>query len=197
MKQLLIFSLFIGLVISCNQPQESKIDSNLIDSINKADSIKLAFENRPWRTDTFVDDFGDKTGNIYIYTKVLGTFSNSATSNSAVFVKIIITKNIAGLFLHQYSPDNPAEKFIGQGKISMKNQAGTLKGISSIGEWNKQGGLLIENTAGFWNYYSDLVNFIKASEGEIKFVVVDSYSSKFNFSINANGFVEEYKKLRQ
>ena len=64
------------------------------DSINKVqrDSIRLANINNlgDWKIGDYVDDFGDPTGEHYVYQNIIGSFSNSATSNSSlkVFVKV-------------------------------------------------------------------------------------------------------------
>jgi len=67
------------------------------DSIDKAirDSIRLANINDigEWGIGDYVDDFGDKTGEHYIYQVVYGTFSNSATAGSTLKVTLTFVRS--------------------------------------------------------------------------------------------------------
>jgi len=194
------------LLLGCNSSSpksrfsQRSVEDSLIklrrDSIAKVKAEELAYLNRPWKTGNFVDNFGDPTGENFIYTEVDGRFSNSATSNSYLFVEIIIKKNAAGILLHQYQKSNPAEKFIGSSEIQMKNEAGQIISIRSYKEWNQKGGILIENWPEISRYsFSQFRDFIKKSVGKIKVVVIDEYSSVFNFTIDATGFTNEFTKL--
>lgn len=156
------------------------------DSIRKAEAEKQAYLNRPWQIGEFVDNFGDKSGRKYIQTRSSGTFSNSATTNSFLSVEFFITTKNAGLFLHEYSSERSAVKFIGDGTIIMKNEAGDKISINTSDDWNQQGGILISNT-----YYNQLVSFLKKSSGTVRVYVADEYSSSYNFSISLLGFNEE------
>lgn len=53
-------------------------------------------------TNHFVDDFGDPTQDLYLAHAFEGTFSNSATTNSLLKVKIIISKDEFGIELNEY-----------------------------------------------------------------------------------------------
>lgn len=55
-----------------------------------------------WDTDHRIDEFGSPTDKPYIYTTTEGTFSNSATINSKLFVKVIANKNNVELLLLEY-----------------------------------------------------------------------------------------------
>lgn len=66
------------------------------DSIYKAkqDSIARANINELgiWRIGNYIDDFDEPTGEHFVYTLIRGQFSNSATSNSELSVKMIFRK---------------------------------------------------------------------------------------------------------
>lgn len=162
------------------------------DSVKKAEEARIAYEKRPWKSGEFVDNFGDPTGKKYIQTVITGSFSNSATTNEYLFVKLLITKSNAGLFLHEYSADRQAEKFIGDGTIHLKNETGEKIKIGIDGDWNQQGGLLIASTN-----FSKFMSFLKKSSGKIDVIVFDEYSSKFLFKIDLQGFNEEYTLLNK
>ena len=64
-----------------------------------------------WAIGNFVDGFGEKTGEGYVYnkTKISGVFTNSATKDSPLNVKFIYSKEAGlGLELYEYTGDTPA-----------------------------------------------------------------------------------------
>lgn len=67
------------------------------DSIEKhiKDSIRLANINElgDWKIGYYVDDFDNPTGEHYVYMRINGHFSNSATSSSKLSVYLQISKN--------------------------------------------------------------------------------------------------------
>ena len=119
-----------------------------------------------------------------------GTFSNSATSGSQLFVELFVTKTDVGLFLHEYSFDSAAEKFIGNGTVGLKNENGDKVEVRISGDWNNQGGLRISD-----GNYSKFINFLEKSTGLIKVVVLEEYGSKYVFSIDTKGFTDEFSQL--
>lgn len=159
-------------------------------------AAEKAYRNRPWKKSYYVDEFGDETGVNNIRTKVTGTFSNSAVSGEILYVDIYVDKNSAGIFLHERSRSSPAEKFIGDGTIRMKNSNSETLTIYSYSEWSSSGGLLIRNKIWPEKYdYSKLISFLKRSVGEIRVVIRDKYSSRYNFTIDATGFTKEFSLL--
>lgn len=160
----------------------------------KQDSIRQAqiiYENRPWKKNVFVDEFGVKTGSEYILTSVEGDFSNTATHRSDLFVNIIVTNRNVGILLYEYSKDRPAVKFIGSGSIMLRNSINERVTVETVREWGQSGGLLVGGI-----HSSNFKRFIENSEGEIQVVIQDNYSSIYRFSIDATGFEEEYEKLQ-
>jgi hypothetical protein len=115
--------------VRCNKPtgQTSKY---LIDSLKKAirDSIVQAQTAKnsegtvqtPWQIGKFKDEFGDQTNQSFVSTKLEGRFSNAATSNSPLFVHVLLTKNDGAIFLHEYQPGSPAQGFESV-QLQMKN----------------------------------------------------------------------------
>lgn len=165
------------------------------DSTDKVKAEKLAHLNRPWKLGTFNDEFGEPTKDKFIKTDTEGYFSNSATTNEYLYVKVLITNNAAGIFLHEYSRSSPAEKFIGSATIKLKNSEGEKLRIISVSEWNHNGGLLITNKYGSKGY-SKFRNFLRKSAGIIKVVIYDDYSSSYKFDIDATGFTKEFSLLK-
>ena len=65
----------------------------------------IEFENLDWKINYYVDDFGDKTNTGYItnITPIIGTFSNSATTNSDLSVRILVSDSSSvDIILNEY-----------------------------------------------------------------------------------------------
>lgn len=169
------------------------------DSLAKVEAERQAYLNRPWKIGTYNNEFGEPTNEKFIKTRIDGYFSNSATSNEYLYVEVMLDKDAAGIFLHEYKKSNAAEKFIGTARIKMKNSSGKTLQIISASEWNQNGGILIKNftyVKGAESYdYSKFRNFIKQSVGDIKVVIYDEYSSTYRFNIDATGFIKEFSQL--
>ena len=62
-----------------------------------------------WMTGSYVDEFGDKTGKGYVVLKSSRTFSNSATTGSALSVKMFINSGARDPWfrLYEYARNNP------------------------------------------------------------------------------------------
>lgn len=165
------------------------------DSIAEIRRIEREANRTYWYKGTFTDEFGDPTGKKYINTTTEGGFSNSATRNSYLFVEILVTKNSAGIFLHEYEKNSSPESFYTGATVMLKNSSGETLRISSNSKWNQTGGLAIrrnEYSPGFLNFKNFLLN---SPGNEIKVVIQDEYSSRYNFTINTKGFKEEFEKL--
>ncbi len=214
----------IPFILSCTtQDKNSKLSSEdslkiaLTDSLNelKPDSItesnpdEAAYLYRPrtksnaeegdlsgpWRAGTFVDD---PTNERFVETTADGTFSNSSTTNSYLFVEVFCKKNAAGIFLHELNKTQPPRKFVRTVQIRMKNSANKELTIKTARAWNQDGGILIENYLGRDVKQIDFSNFrdfIKESNGEIKVVISDDNSGVYNFTIDPSGFGEEFNKI--
>jgi len=224
----IITVLIITFILSCNtQHRNSKLSSQdslkigLIDSLEKLKPDSIANSNReetanlniprpksnpeetanpgrPWHIGTFVDTSGDPTNERFVQTTVDGTFSNSATTNSYLFVEVFFKKNAAGIYLRENNKTQPPKKFVRSVQIQMKNSANKEITIRTARAWNQSGGILIENHLGRDVKQIDFSNFrdfIKASNGEIKVVIHDDNASVYNFTIDTSGFEEEFTKI--
>lgn len=85
--------------IIVNQDILSSIESKaliIMDSINKVKKDSIRFANIKelgiWKLGEYINDFDEPTGEKYVYTNILGRFSNIATSNSSLRVNILINK---------------------------------------------------------------------------------------------------------
>lgn len=205
----LVFLTLLWTAIACNPQKDqspSKSDSialaerkkKALDYFASIDSIKEAVKPK-WIVSSFVDNFGDPTKEKYLSYETSGTFSNSATANSPLFVKILITKKSCGVFLHEYKESGPAVKPIGTYTFNLKNADGKTHQVFSGSEWNQSGGISISNFIyeNIKDYdFSELRNFMVKSNGQVKFYIKDSYSSSYNFTIDTNGLSDRLKELK-
>jgi len=83
---------------------------------NKVAATKIKEDTKPppipmgnWTTGSYVDEFGDKTGKGYVVLKSSRTFSNSATTGSALSVKMFINSGARDPWfrLYEYVRNNP------------------------------------------------------------------------------------------
>jgi hypothetical protein len=70
------------------QSQRDSIDKIIRDSIRLANIDELG----EWKIGDYVNDFNEPTGEHYVYQRIHGRFSNSATANGDLLVKIVIHK---------------------------------------------------------------------------------------------------------
>lgn len=184
------FIIILAIVLS-NIENKNKITNQITSTNNDVVTPPTVIEKKIyWTLSSFVDDFGDDTKNKFIETTTEGTFSNSATMNSFLGVRILFTKKNIGLFMHEYNYGRSPESFIGDGSIMMKNSDGVVVKGYTGNKWNNGGGIAING-----NSYTRIKNFLMKSKGEIKVNVKDDYSSTYDFTINADGFAEKFKEL--
>lgn len=203
MKLTLKLTILLLLLFNCKEPEKQFSETELrqiaindsiekvkLDSITKARRAAELYNSRPWKTDFFVDDFGDDTDEKYIYTKTTGHFSNSATSKSKLFVEILIKDKSVGLFLKEYRETKPSEKFIGDGEMLLKNNQNIRERVLILSEWNSNGGMAITGKE-----YRKLITYLESCEGTIKVVVKDNYSSMYNFELDMRDFNKELEGI--
>lgn len=201
-----ITSTFIGCDFLDNRKTTGETSSRLSirekqDSINAIRQLELEAlraereaNRKHWNKKTFVDSFGDPTEENYIETRVEGVFSNSATRNSYLFVEFLFTKKNAGLFLYEYDKNSSPASFIGKATIMLKNSSDETLFVFTDKKWGQIGGVKIERNQ-YGKGFGDLRDFILNSSGDIRVVVKDEYSSQYNFTINTQGFKEEFELL--
>jgi hypothetical protein len=186
----ILFPLFI-LLIGCNAPKapEAPIKPKK-QAKHKTEAPKPV--RGPWKVLAYPGTQGDQTPRKYVKIEADGTFSNPGTSNGYLNADIIIDKVNAGILLHLLKKTNPAEKFTGPVKITMKNSAGSELELTSSRGWNKSGGILIERNN---NDYSSFRIFMLQSEGTVNVVIRDETSAEYRFDINATGFGDSFSQI--
>lgn len=141
-----------------------------------------------WKIGNIVDDFGDPTGEKFVYTIVDGTFSNSATTSSPCSVRVLsqyeatpFPKEEWVFEIHEYGFDNPVNTFRSdsEGTIKIKDELNKVHSFPASNnkydnKWNK---LFGTNAKAF----TDLVR----NNNRIK-VAIACDSTRYNFEIPTN-----------
>lgn len=111
----IIYLLIIGITYSCMPATDSSNSSSTVDSLTNAliDSANYAQDSmKIWEVRYYVDEFNEPTNEGYITTKedIYGTFSNSATQNSNLIVRFLISNGVElNIMLFEYAGTNPVK----------------------------------------------------------------------------------------
>lgn len=99
----LILAFGILLLQSCSGSSNYKAEQETeLDSIAVEDPLVEVTPPNSWELQYFVDDFGEKTKEGYIIDVCDGEFSNSATTNSFLSVRIIVTPDDIRFDMYEY-----------------------------------------------------------------------------------------------
>lgn len=156
------------------------------------------FLSATWNIGEVVDDFGDPTGEGFLYSLTNGTFGNSATSNSTSPMRVYIDFNDSSMPTavvvfepHAYDWDNPVEDFYDSSvaTIKFKDDAGNVTSITSSNSkyghnWNRLGG---QDAIKVINL------FLKNKTIKVS-IKIESYS--YNFTIDCSDFASAYSKFK-
>lgn len=141
-----------------------------------------------WELDQFVDEFGDKVGEQYCALPyVNGVFSNTATSGSNMFAKLLITKDRIMFKLLEYD-DNPV---VGNDYFTILIKDSEGEKTVLIG---KQSGeyIAVSDNSGEFYTSNDYLKFKSLLEkgGEMQFVLIGKYKETYKFTLNIEGYVD-------
>jgi hypothetical protein len=146
-----------------------------------------------WEIYNYVDHFGAQTNKRYIQNTEHfdGTFNNSATQNSPLYVDMLINNasNIS-IMLYEYARDHPVKAISDDYYyVMVKDQSGNTSKLNAV---NHSDRLRINETD------SKKLQNILLKGGEIQFYIEGEYHSQYNFTIkNADWYGNAYKKLTQ
>lgn len=177
-----------------------KIEKLETEEINKKEAEskeikRLANLNNTgiWYVGNYVDDFGDSTGKGFISTSLTGKFSNSATQNSDLNIRFLISNaRDFNIKLFEYAGDNPVKAY------------STTKYVVRVRDKDgKKYTLYAEN-------YSDRLHFgpsnsgtlhqIFKKGGKVNFAISerDNKITEYDFTItNSDYYDNAYRKLTQ
>ena len=177
--------------------EELELQEQKRKAIEEKEKIRLENLNNTgiWSVQYYVDDFGEPTKEGYIKNTNLisGTFSNTATQNSALNVKFLITNaSDINIMLYEYAGNNPVKAYSSESyQVLIQDKDGNrLKLIAT----NYSDRLNFNKTA------SKQVHNILLKGGSIKFKIyeIDTPTTEYDFTINnADWYENAYTKLKE
>lgn len=167
---------------------DAKIEKQAQDSIKLANINNLGI----WHVGYYVDDFGEPTNQGYIRTNTNGTFSNTATQDSNLNVRFLISnESDISIMLFEYAGNNPVKGYKDRYRITVLDKD---KKRHQFGSSNYDSDRLTVDTSDA----KKLSNVLKTG-GEIKFLIVDTKrsSTRYSFTIeNADWYENALTKLK-
>lgn len=143
----------------------------------------------------YVDEFNQPTTDGYVANDsyIAGTFSNSATTDSLLYVQILVDSEDITFFLYEYGRNlvkNSSSYYVDEYDITMKTADGTKHSIT--GTIYCGGDRLFIDSA----YESKVLEALKSGE-KVSFYIVESErtTTTYLFTVNTSNFAEEYAEL--
>lgn len=130
-----------------------------------------------WQETIIVDEFGDPTGETVSYALFEGTFSNSATTNSELIVKVIDYGEAILFELYEYGRTPGASMGYSSewGQISVKRADGNVESYRAFAP--DSGGLYFRSKDDFYDM------FRSSSEEVVKVIIKESSFSQYGSSV--------------
>lgn len=167
-----------------------------LDEMNNTEKLPVSSEKVgkvKWVKREYVDEFKEGTGKWYITNEVdiRGTFSNTATTNSPLYVSFLIpSKDNIEIFFYEYNSKRPVKA------ISEEDYYLRMKGSDDITQIFHP--KLHSDRLSFEKNDSITIHEIFSKGGEVKFHLTDKeYSSKtYNFKVDFDeGYLEAFNSL--
>lgn len=161
------------------------------------EKIRLANLNNTgmWQVTHYVDDFGDPTKQGYIrnLSLIRGQFSNSATEDSELDVRLLInSKTNVDLFLYEYASNNPVKAYSpDEYKILLQDKDGTRHTLKAFNR---------NDRLSFGPKHSAIVTNALLKAGRVKFriIEVETPTTQYSFDIvNAQYFDNALRLLSE
>ena len=129
--------------------------------------------NAQWKQGNYVDEFGDKTGDTFMFMRALGTFSNSATQNSKCIYGFYDSDNDMIVEVKEYGSSMATSINSTTEIIKIKTPSGEVKTVKNV-FFSKSGSLVFMN-----NNYTQL-KYILTEKG--RYVMVFRRSGRYSSS---------------
>ena len=147
-----------------------------------------------WRVDYYVDDFGDPTSSSYISNRVDGTFSNSATSDSYLYVQLLID-SFPNAWIHfrlsEYDKRSPVTGYMTYGQ-KFSGRVRDDKGITTNFD-----ATLSKGSIGIFpeqQFQKTLMSLIESNQN-LRFILSErDGTATYRFSINTSYFANAKRK---
>lgn len=198
--------------LSTRHPQSVKneefkdllIEIDRIEAIQKEEQLAAEKEKERlanlentgmWRVGYYVDEFGEPTKDGYITNTnyINGLFSNTATENSDLNVKFLISdRNDISIQLYEYGSNNPVKAYSPDSySVLMQDQEGNRQKLKAINysdrlSFNKAESIKVHNA------------FIKGGEVSFRITEIETPTTRYAFSVgNAQYYDNAFRKLKE
>lgn len=160
----------------------------------KEERIRIENANKTgmWQVTYFVDDFGEKTESGYIRNAALisGVFSNTATHNSDLNVRLLIDEDDIAIMLYEYARTNPVKAYSSESyKVRVQDDDGNRYDMSAT---NYSDRLYIDED----DIYQLQNALLRGGNLSFRIIESDTPTTNYSFSIdNADFYGNAYSKL--
>ena len=184
MKNLLLLVLITALFVGCEKRSaEMQSVEDTTDSVDAGDN---------WEIKYYVDDFDDPTDEKYIRSEVIeGTFSNSATDNSLLYVQIVISDS-TDIYIRLFEYGKLLVKGISTStyKVLVRDSKGTDFKLKATNYSDRLEFNVID---------SQIIHKLLQKGNKLKFYIEESgryaSSSTYRFNVESEGYDEIFKEF--
>lgn len=161
------------------------------------EKVRLANLNNTgiWTVTYYVDDFGEPTSSGYITNenRIRGTFSNTATQDSELDVRFLISNAYdISIKLFEYAGNNPVKAYSSESySVLVQDKDGNRKKLSAV---NYSDRLTFDKSA------SKQIHNMLMKGGNLKFKIIEieTPTTIYNFEIpKADWYENAYRKLKE
>ncbi len=150
-----------------------------------------------WEVQYYVDDFGQPTKDGYVCNSDVfsGKFSNSATTDSALYANIVIDKDNVCIFLYEYGRTqvkNSSSYYDDLYNIKMKTADGKVHNLTGA-IYCGDDRIIIDS-----DHKSKVIKALsKGGDAVVSFYIENAErpTTNYLFSVTSNDFAKQYKKL--
>lgn len=154
--------------------------------------LRCGKDFRTWNLHNYVDEFRNPTDEEYISTVVYGTFSNSATTDSDLKVRVLVDKDSIAFRLYEYSRIEVKCSY-GRDNYTITMMDSDNQKYNITGTMYSGGDRVCVDKE-----YKSLVLGALRKRGTVRFYIVSAeYSTtEYLFSVNTSNFSSLYKTLK-
>ena len=201
---LLAFTLLLSLCacgssnqISVTPNQEEVLETEAVEPTAEPETEE---KGTLWGQSYYVDDFNQPTDETFIYNTVslIGTFSNSATTNSILYADMLVDSENIAIMLYEYGQSlvkNSSSQYDEQYDIQMKTADGTIIAMTGY-IWAGGDRLVIDNS-----YREDIITALSAEPVDdtafvsFYFVQTDRPTTTYLISVPMSNFTDIFTSV--
>lgn len=164
-----------GVKTDTTTTESSNIETTSVEQNDETAESTTSTEEENWTKEYYVDDFNEPTDEWYISSSFLGTFSNSATNNSALSGYVLVDAENVAFILYEYNRNQVKN-------VYSHAEAYTIVARSDKGEQTFNGCIYSEGDRIVVekNSVEKMKDLLK-NGGEIKFYIYETDNSVTNY----------------